>query len=257
MRPDDFVLLPDAPEGVLHVGRVEGDYRWNEAPTDGCRLPRRRAVIWVRDVPLADVPNAVVRALEGTETLTNLDGLRTRVLDLAAGRSAAMSAGMGEAALLERVVASIHAVGEDAFPGFLRGLFAALGYDAEVLPGRRDGWWEALGRVSASGLADVVLRVAASRVLGELDVDRVYAMRGSLATEEQGAVLTLGGFTAAARAEASARGKKPVRLVDGPTLAALAIEHWDDLPPATRKALGLQRVERATIEVRFEPASGT
>ncbi len=130
-----------------------------------------------------------------------------------------------------------------------------MGYDAEVLPARSDETWEALGRISAQGLADVGLRVLAFRSRREIDVDTVFAARGALATEEQGAILTLGSFTAQARTEATARGKKLIRLIDGPTLAALAIEHWDDLPPSAREVLGVRRVERATVEVHFEATS--
>ena len=126
-------------------------------------------------------------------------------------------------------------------------------YDAELMPGRSDETWEAVGAISARGLTEVPLRVWVNRTRRDLDVDVVFAARGTLATDEQGAIVSLGGFTPRARAEAAAEGKKAVRLLDGRALAALAIENWEDLPPAIRDTLGIERIERASIEVFFRP----
>ncbi len=115
MGAGDLVLLPNLGEGMLHIGRIEGDATWLEPPTDGCRLPRRRAVTWMRDVPVGDVPNLIRRTLDGTEPLANLDGQLAAIRDLTSGKD--VGAGGGEAALLARVVESLYALPLESFPG--------------------------------------------------------------------------------------------------------------------------------------------
>lgn len=251
MQRGDVVLVPNPSEELLHVGRISGGASYEPDPSDGCRLPRRRPVVWIRDVPFAETPNAVRRTLDGPTLLQGLESRTQAGIELAtpAGASAETKR-LTE--LLGGVVAALRRRPAASFGDSLRTVFAELGFDAEVTPSGQHETWEASGILSG-GLLDVPLRVWVHRTPGKLDDSAIEEARAGLSTDEYGAVASLDGFTHAAR-EAAA-GNKPIRLLDGETLASLFLESWNALPQAVRDDLGVQRSERTTIEYSFHPTA--
>jgi len=68
----------------------------------------------------------------------------------------------------------------------------------------------------------------------------VSALYGKVVSEEYGLVVTLGGFTAAARN--FDRNKSNLRLIDGDDLVELILQHYEDLDPRYKGLISLKRV---------------
>jgi restriction system protein len=254
VRPGDLVLVPNEREGLVHLGRVTGDCEWVERPSDGCPFPRRRAVAWLRDLAAHDLPLTASHFLSTPATIASVESELEAVDRLAAGEPA--PGGAGRAALLRGIVASLGGASEEQLAAFVRALLAALGCDVEAWSADARGVWRATGTLSA-GLVDVFFRFRVHASLADVSASAVTRAREDLLADEEGAVLTLGRFAEAARVEALAEGKKPVRLVDGEALAALALAQWERLPASVRARLGVRRTEHTTVEVRFQPSPRT
>jgi hypothetical protein len=215
----DLVVVPNPAEGLVHLGR---------------------------DVARHDLPLRVALALEGPAALAAVEVSDDAIAALFAGEGAGRS---DRAALLRSVVTALSAAPEADVRELVRALLSALGFSVATAEGDARELWRLTGVLSSAGLADVPARAWVRGVRDAMGSDVVQDAREELRLDERGVVATLGTFTPQARAAAG----DAVRLLDGETLAALALEHWDRLPPRARDALGLRRSERTTVEVRFQP----
>ncbi len=121
----------------------------------------------------------------------------------------------------------------------------ALGYEDVVVTGRAgDRGIDVKATLRYRGVADVPTMVQAKRNAAGHDVDgaTVGRLRGSLPVQAHGMVITTGGFTRQAQAEAEAVGLKPIALIDGPALVDLMVE------------LGIGVEKRQVEVIRFDPA---
>ncbi len=253
MSEGDLVLVPNPQDGVVHFGRIAGEATFEATPHDGCRLPRRRAVAWFGDLAYGEVPYRIRQRLGGDKALISLEGRQRDVEALLRALTEEPPDLGRETRVLGRIRDSLQNLTIDQFLAFLRQLFVAVGYDAMLLPGETDDSWEAVGTLSPGGLAEVVLRSWVLRTPRPIGAEGVIARRGTLGTEERGAILAIGGFTERARAAAGGGASHALQLVDGAAMAALALQHWELLPEPIRDKLGVERVEEASIRVHYRP----
>jgi restriction endonuclease Mrr len=81
------------------------------------------------------------------------------------------------------------------------------------------------------------------KVKGRVGRDEVSKIRGVLARGEQGAIVSLHGFTAQARREARDPKFKRITLIDGETLVDHMLRHYGELPSEIKALIPLRRRE--------------
>jgi restriction endonuclease Mrr len=115
----------------------------------------------------------------------------------------------------------------DAFQELIRTLLERIGYEDTLVTGMTgDFGIDVVATLRLHGMTEVPTVVQAKRWTSRnVDGNVVRQLRGALDVKQHGVVITTSGFTKAAITEASAAGKQPIGLVDGPGLVALLIRH--------------------------------
>jgi len=119
----------------------------------------------------------------------------------------------------------IAAMDPTAFEWLVRALFLKLGYaNVEVTKRSGDGGVDVRAVLAAAGVGRIKTCIQVKR---QQNVGRpvVQNVRGSLGAHEVGIVVTSGGFSDEARAEAQDQTKAPITLIDGRELTKLLLKH--------------------------------
>lgn len=127
----------------------------------------------------------------------------------------------------EQMLTMLKEMDPGAFEVLIQRLLERLGYeDAEVRGGTGDGGVDVYAVLRLHGMTAVQTIVQAKRwTSGNVSGRVIRELRGALRVDEHGVVITTANFTPEAVAEATAQGKAPVGMVDGPSLVQLLIEN--------------------------------
>ncbi len=250
----DIVLVPHTSRKVVYVGRVKGGFVYVPDPADGCPYRQRRGVEWIRDVPRTAIPQKLLNSLGSLSTVWSLNRSADEARSLVEGETKPGPTA-GPKSKTRDVVAhlldQLHALHPEKFEHFVAEYFGAIGYDARPTPYVGDGGIDMEGTLDAEGLAQVSLRVQVKRTQDNVGIDTVLKTRGALGIDEQGAVITLGGYTSQAKQEAGAPGKKTITLVEGERFAEMLLSHWHDLSAEAQALLGIRPKDNLPLRERF------
>lgn len=130
------------------------------------------------------------------------------------------------------------------FERFVTDILSTVGFQAETTRYSQDGGQDVVGSMNIGGIMDVPVKVQVKRQSGNVGPDIVNALRGTLASDEFGIVVTTAEFTAAAQRTATAERLKTISLVDGDELCRLILDNFDNLSDEVRDQLALKRVFR-------------
>lgn len=253
IRDGDVVLVPSASKmGVVHFGRVTGSYAYVAAPSDGCPFRLRHTVEWIRDASRKELPAKLGSSVNSMLAVFSLAHRAPEIRAFLAGESEAPHSSPAAVDIFDHIVQRLLDLHPKAFEEFVADYFKAIGYDAEPTSYVADGGIDVVGSLEAEGLATVLLRVQVKRSKSNVGIETVLKTRGALGIDEQGAIISLGGFTENARAEAESEGKKTITLVEGETFVEMLLDHWSDLSEDARKVLGVRPREVAPVRERFE-----
>jgi restriction system protein len=92
------------------------------------------------------------------------------------------------------------------------------------------------------------LKVQVKCVSGTLGNKVVLQLRGTLGTDEHGAIVTTSTFTRHAIEEAESTGKKNIKLIDRDSLVDLVLSHYDELDDQYKSLLNLKKKEIPLID---------
>jgi restriction system protein len=255
IRDGDVVFLPYSARGLVYVGRIKGGFRYLPSPVDGCPYRQRREVEWLLDVPRKSLPEGLRSSLGALTTVFNLDNRAEEARALLSGQTSSTSSTVmikkPVKDVVQHVLERLHQMRPKAFEDFVAAYFAAIGYDSEATQYVGDGGIDVVGTLDAEGLAQILLRVQVKRTRQNVGIETVLKTRGALAVDEQGAIVSLGSFTAQAQMEAQAPGKKTIVLVDGDTFAEMLLARWVDLTEDARVLLGVRRKDEIPVRERF------
>ena len=76
-------------------------------------------------------------------------------------------------------------------------------------------------------------------------------MRGTLAVDEHGAIITTSDFTLQARREAESENMKPISLIDGEMLVDIILKYYDELNDKYKELIQLKKKELIALRDRF------
>lgn len=253
IQDGDIVFLPNTAKRRMYVGRVKGGYSYVQNPADGCPYRQRRNVKWLLDVSRDELPQRLLNSLGGLATVFSIQKRADLAKAVVEGGTSPKKDKRAKD-VIEHVRDQLMVMHPKAFEAFVASYFSAIGYDAEPTPYVGDGGIDVAGTLNAEGLAEVLLRVQVKRTKANVGIETVLKTRGALAVDEQGAIVSLGGFTPPAQAEAEAAGKKTIILVDGRSFVEMVLDHWEDLEPTTQQMLGVSPKERLPVQERFAVA---
>ena len=250
MKPSDLVVYPSKRDRLIHLGRVEGEYRYDPKTEKG--YPNVRPVKWLREVPrtrfsqgaLYEIGSAMSLFLVknyADEFRATLEGKAAPLMPVEQDESvAAVAEDIEETTrdfVLKRLAQELKG---HPFADFVAHLLNTMGYRTRVSPEGPDGGIDIVAHKDELGFEPPIIKVQVKSSEGSIGDPAVSALYGKVGVNEFGLLVTLGTFTT--QATQFAKAKSNLRLIDGDELVQLVFQHYDEFDSRYKGLLPLRRV---------------
>jgi restriction system protein len=259
MEVGELLAYPQASNRTINLGRIKTGYRYD--PEGSERYPHVREVEWLKTGVPRDVftqgclyelgsamsvftikthkDELLQKMGQGSEPLSETEA-PTEVDDESAGEDEPTADRISESTrdyILKTFNSELKGHGFAQWCGWL---LEALGYTARVSPPGADGGIDIVATEDPLGVKRPLLKVQCKSGTGPISSSDVQALNGTLAEEELGLFIALGGFSAPARHAAA--GMPRMRLLEADELVDLILDHYPDLAVEAKEELRLRRV---------------
>jgi len=248
MQPGDIMVFPCKVDRQVYIGRVDGPYQYDPA---GGEYPNRRKVKWEKMLPRAaftqtalyEIGSAISMFKVSThadEFLAALAGKASEPLAVADDAGAAEVSAMAQESTDDFIIKRLKSgLTPYEFEKFIAHLLTCMGYHARVTQQSSDGGVDIIAHRDELGFEPPIIKVQCKQMLGNHGRPDVQQLNGLLERDENGLFVTLGGFSAQARA--FERTKPKLRLLDGIELVELIYAHYTRFEPRYQVLLPLKR----------------
>jgi restriction system protein len=253
MKPGDYLIYPSKQDRKVHLGRVEGAYQYDPAISEG--YPSQRKAAWVAAVDRSAFTPA---ALFEIGSAMSLFKVTTHAAEFGKHLNAPVVPAVAAEPDVEELALPIQAaVVEESTEDFvlrqlsteLKGhplaslvadLLRTMGFRTRVSPPGADQGIDIVAHRDELGLERPVIRVQVKSGAGNVGDQEVSAFSAKVADTESGLFVTLGSYST--QAQNTARSQPRIRLVGGPELVAMILEHYEDLLPKYKTLIPLRQV---------------
>jgi restriction system protein len=242
-KKEDIFLLPNQSERSVIIGKITGDYEWKDNWGDKCPFQNRRSVEWIRKVPRSELSAKLKNSLVWLTVISleeHISEVESLVNDIPHEQPKGPSAPVSGKGLSERIIERLMRLDPRPFEEFTSHLLSVSGFEAANRQYVGDKGIDIDGYFSTE-LVTLNLKVQVKRISGSLGNNVVLQLRGTLGTDEHGAIVTTGTFTRQAIEEAESPGKKNIKLVDRDGLVDLVLSHYDELDDRYKSLLNLRK----------------
>lgn len=260
MRVGDRVATYDPNVRVYLLGTVYGDPEWRDGP-----LPRVRAVRWThqtpRDVLSVETRNglgSIATFFRASQDASDELWAKAVPLDSAAAVASPPAPAeqvhdeetqTAETILREEVREKAEQFIEDRIASLdwqqmqelVAGILRAMGYHATVSAEGSDRGVDIFASPDGLGLQEPRIFVEVKHRSGAMGADELRSFLGGRRAGDRCLYVSTGGFTKEARYEAD-RAVVPLTLITLPKLRELLLQHYEQLDPAARALVPLQRL---------------
>jgi restriction system protein len=250
MRRGDIVVYPSKRDRQVHIGRVEGDYRYDQStePT----YPNRRTVKWIKVVPRTKFSQGALHEIGSAMSLflvknyadefrAVVESKAVPVTPLAQDETvAAVTEDIEETTtdfVLKRLAQELKGA---PLEGFIVHLLECMGYHAR-LTRKNEPSVDIIAHKDHLGVEPPIIKVQVKSGDGVATDKDVSALYGKLSSDgEFGLFITLGTFSPASRNYEQS--KSNLRLVDGDELVQLIFQYYESFDSRHKGLLPLRRV---------------
>lgn len=250
MKLGDWVVYPSKRDRQIHLGCVEGDYRYD--PITEPSYPNVRAVKWQRVIPRTQFSQGALYEIGAAMSLflvknyadeyrAAMEGKTTSITSVAQDESVAVVAEDIEETTRDFVLKRLaQELKGHPFADFVAHLLNIMGYHTRVSPAGPDGGIDIVAHKDELGFEPPIIKVQVKSSEGSIGVPEVSALYGNVGASEFGLLVMLGVFTA--QAKNFAKSKSNLRLIDGDELVKLVFQHYDQFDSRYKGLLPLRRV---------------
>jgi len=249
MKPGDLVIYPSKRDRKVHIGRVEGPYRYD--PSLEPSYPHHHPVKWITAVPRTHFSQGALYEIGSAMSLFQVKSYADEFLSAAQGKLASAPVAQDESVavvaediveitrdfILKRIAQELkgHPMAE-----FVAHLLGTMGYRTRVSPDGPDGGVDIIAHKDELGFEPPIIKVQVKSGEGSIGNPVVSALYGNVGSNEFGLIVTLGTFTS--QALSFARNKTNLRLIDGRELVDLILLHYEQFDSRYKGLLPLKRV---------------
>ena len=249
MAPGDLIAYSSKLDRKVHLGRVEGAYRYDPKPNPA--YPHHRAIKWVRAVPRTHFSQAALYELGSALSLFQIKNYADEFR--AALDAKTLPRPDDDADTVARIAADIEANTRDfvlkrlartlkghPLAEFVAHLLQMMDYRTRLSPEGPDGGVDILAHRDELGLEPPIIKVQVKSSEGTIGDPQVTALYGKVATGEYGLFVTLGSFSTPAKN--FAKGRSNLRLIDGEELVSLVLQHYEQFDAQYKGLIPLRKV---------------
>lgn len=249
-KDGDIFLLPNPSARSVIIGRITGDYKWKENWGDKCPYTHRRNVEWIKTESRSELSTKLKNSLVWL-TVISLEEHKTEVDSLIAGKLLEKQQGprapLTGQEIHNHIIGCLLSMDPRQFEEFTSHLLSISGFEAANRQYVGDKGIDIDGYLSTE-LVTLDLKVQVKRVIGTLGNNIVLQLRGTLGTDEHGAIVTTGSFSRQAIEEAESSGKKNIKLIDQDSLVDWILSHYDKLDDQYKSLLDLKKKDIPLID---------
>lgn len=249
MKPGDLVVYPSKNDRHIHIGQVNGEYKYGPKIEEG--YPNLRPVKWLRSFPRTHFTQGALYEIGSAMSLFQVKNYADEFRAALEGKTTAPPPSADET--VAAVAESIEQTTRDfilkqlaqelkghPFANFVAHLLQTMGYRTRVSPEGTDGGVDIIAHKDELGFEPPIIKVQVKSSEGSVGDPIVSALYGKVERDEYGLVVTLGTFTTAAKN--FARNKSNLRLIDGDELVELVLQHYEQFDSSYKGHLPLKRV---------------
>ena len=250
MKVGDLVAYPSKRDRQVHLGRVAGDYQYNPNLEPG--YPHLRPVNWAKHIARTNFSQGALYEIGSAMSLFLIKNYADEYRATLEGEAVSTTP-VAQDETVSAVVEDIEETTRDfvlkrlaeelkghPFAEFIAHLLSTMGYRTRVSPEGPDGGIDIVAHKDELGFEPPIIKVQVKSGEGSIGDPAVSALYGKVGGSEFGLLVTLGTFTAQARA--FARSKSNLRLVDGEELVRLVFQHYDQFDARYKGLLPMRRV---------------
>jgi restriction system protein len=249
MKEGDIVIYPSKLDRQIHLGRVDGPYRYD--PTTAPGYPDTRPVKWLKSLPRTHFTQGALHEVGSAMSFFQVKTYADEYLAALRGGVAAPPVETDET--VAQVSEEIEETTNDSIlkrlsqelkghplSDFVGHLLNCMGYRTRISPPGPDGGIDIIAHKDELGFEPPIVKVQVKSTDGSIGDPVVSTLYGKVSAGEFGLFVTLGTFTN--QAKAFARGKSNLRLIDGQELVGLILQHYDQFESRYKGLLPLKRV---------------
>jgi len=250
MEENDVILVP-TPERKVLIGKIIKPYQYKRNWKDECRYLHRREVKWLKKVNRDELPEHLKSSMNAHLTVFNVDKHKITIEQMLGKKMPLKVKEVSGDRLVKVMLDKIRSLSPREFEEFVSHLLGIMGFETVTTEYVGDRGVDVIGILNAEGLTNIRLKVQVRRVQGNIGIKEVQRIRGTLAVDEHGAIISTSGFTLEARREAEAEKMKPISLVDGETLVDMILRHYDMLDEKYKQLFQIKKKEPLALKDRF------
>lgn len=250
MKVGELVAYPSKLDRHIHIGRIEGEYRYEPSDTNGT-YPHRRSVVWLKHVPRLKFSQGALYEIGSALSLFQIKTYGDEYRAAVKGEPSAPTP-VDQDVTVAAVAEDIEATTRDfilkrlsqqlkglPLEGFVVHLLECMGYHARRTR-KNEPSVDVIAHRDHLGIEPPIIKVQVKGGDGTITDRDVSALFGKLSAGEYGLFITLGTFSPACRTYES--GKANLRLIDGDELVELILEHYEKFDSEHKRLLPMRRV---------------
>lgn len=250
LKVGDVVVYPSKNDRQIHIGIIEGEYKYN--PALGGGYPNIRPVKWSKSLPrtfftqgaLYETGSAMSFFQVKTyadEFLAALEGKLKPIESETEDETVAYVVGDIEQNTRDFIIKRLsQQLKGHPFSHFVAHLLERMGYQTRVSPEGPDGGIDIIAHKDELGFEPPIIKVQVKSRDGNTSDPEVSALYGKIGSAEFGLFVSLGSFTKQAKFFAAS--KSNLRLIDGDELVTLVLYHYEQFDSKYKGLLPLKRV---------------
>jgi restriction system protein len=250
MKPGDLVVYPSKRDRQVHLGTVDGPYRYDAGKGEG--YPNVRPVKWLKAVPRTRFSQGALYEIGSAMSLFQvknyadefraaLEGTAKAAQPVSQDETVAVVAEEIEETTRDFIIKRLaQQLKGHPFADLVAHLLGAMGYRCRVSPPGTDEGVDIIAHKDELGFEPPIIKVQVKSSEGKTGDPDVSALYGKVGSGEFGLVVALGTFSP--QAKSFARSKGNLRLIDGEELVRLILQHYERFDSVYKGLLPLKRV---------------
>jgi restriction system protein len=250
LRVGDVVVYPSKNDRQIHIGIIEGDYKYS--PSIGMGYPNIRPVKWSKSLPRTLFTQGALYEIGSAMSFFQVKTYADEFLSALEGEIKPIETEIEDESVAY-VVSDIEQNTRDfivkrlsqqlkghPFSHFIAHLLERMGYQTRVSPEGPDGGIDIIAHKDELGFEPPIIKVQVKSRDGNTSDPEVSALYGKIGSGEFGLFISLGSFTKQAKNFATS--KSNLRLIDGDELVNLILHHYEEFDSRYKGLLPLKRV---------------
>lgn len=250
MKTGDIILYPSKRDRQVHIGRVEGEYRYDSSKDEA--YPNTRPVKWLNAIPRTRFSQGALYEIGSAmsffqvknyadEFRSALEGTPEAPAPVKEDETVALIANEIEDTTRDFIIKRLaQELKGHPFADLVGHLLGTMGYRCRVSQPGVDEGVDIIAHKDELGFEPPIIKVQVKSTEGSVGDPIVSALYGKVGSDEFGLVVTLGTFTP--QAKSFARSKSNLRLIDGDELVRLILQHYELFDSRYKGLLPLKRV---------------